>query len=159
MALIPITPPRAPIILIWSSLMLRSTSYKRRALVCETITGWFVNVQISSNPAGLMWARSSKMPSRSHSATSSRPKGVRPSAGEPAAAKMPPAAAALVRAWVSDSMRRPTSQKIRRRWGSSPTGSAPSMVRMNPIRSCACARWISANDRQNISRGVASTSV
>ena len=47
-------------------------------------------------------------PLHENSVTSSRPKGVRPSEGEPAAAKIPPEAAALTRAWVSDNIRRPS---------------------------------------------------
>src|SRR5256886_5966316 len=65
--------------------------------------GLWVRAQISSKPAGLIWARSSRIPSRSHSCTSSRPKLVRPVAGEPLAAKIPPAAAAFSLAWVSRS--------------------------------------------------------
>ena len=62
-----------------SSGTLRGTSVSARADECEKITGAVVTRSASSIVAGDMWLRSTSMPSRFISRTTSSPNGDRPS--------------------------------------------------------------------------------
>ena len=65
------TPPFCAKAFSWSSVRLRGWSQSALALPWEKITGFAVTSSASKKPPGLMWARSTSMPSRFISCTRS----------------------------------------------------------------------------------------